>query len=213
MMRKKAAGMSASSFSHRRVGRIVRTIVAAVGVLLGAATHAMAQQAFVTLHGDPKKEAWWLIADFHPFTTEVRGIPANQIRKNWCKATEFRKDLIPRDLLFEDGTDAMEESKLSFAIEGQFDGTATRQVALVGVFQECAGPKGRFILILDQPAVGTPNIRIVSAVREDRQFGALQKGKNSSIVVLTCMQCDDFSILKWDRRKRKFGRQPDPGVQ
>ncbi|MHC2383245.1 hypothetical protein ACVIHA_007667 [Bradyrhizobium liaoningense] len=45
MMRKKAAGMSASSFSHRRVGRIVRTIVAAVGVLLGAATHAMAQQA------------------------------------------------------------------------------------------------------------------------------------------------------------------------
>src|SRR5215475_6743516 len=102
----------------------------------------------MTIEGNLKEAAWWVIADFHPFTTEVRGLPVSQIRKSWCKATEFRKDLIPRELLFEGGVDAMEASKLSFAIEGHFDGTAAKQVALVGVYEECSGQKGRFILVL-----------------------------------------------------------------
>ncbi|MBR0685101.1 hypothetical protein JQ594_04185 [Bradyrhizobium manausense] len=185
-----------------------------VGVVVAmTAAQAAAQQAFVTLNGDLKKEAWWVIADFHPFTTEVRGIPVNQIRKSWCKATEFRKDLIPRELLFDGNTDAMAAVNMSFAIEGRFDGTATVQVALVGVFEECDGPKGRFILILDQPVDGTPKIRFVNAVRADHQFGALQKGKDNSIVAWACMECDDFSVLKWDRKKRKFDWQPDPVEQ
>jgi hypothetical protein len=205
--------MSASSFTRHVLGLIVRSIIG-LGVVIAATTaQAAAQQPFVTLNGDLKKDAWWVIADFHPFTTEVRGIPANQIRKNWCKATEFRKDLIPRELLFEGDTDAMEQGKMSFAIEGQFDGTATKQVALVGVFEECAGPKGRFILILDQPAAGMPKIRFVNAVRVDRQFGALRKGDGNSIVAWACMECDSFSVLKWDRKKRKFEWRPDPAEQ
>jgi hypothetical protein len=175
-----------------------------------ATAHARAEPAFVTIEGDLKSIAWWVLADFHPFTTEVRGIPANQINKSWCKATEFRKDLIPRDLLFEGGTDAMAAADMSFAIEGRFDGTATRQVVLVGVFQECSGQKGRFILILDQPANGKSKIRFVNALRTDRQFGVLQKGDDNSIIAWTCMECDNSSVLKWDRKKRKFGWLPAP---
>jgi hypothetical protein len=205
--------MSTSSSTRRAPGLIVRSLAGVAFVAALTMAQAVAQQAFVSLNGDLKKEAWWVLADFHPFTTEVRGIPANQIRKSWCKATEFRKDLIPRELLFEGDTDAMEQGKMSFAIEGQFDGTATKQVALVGVFEECAGPKGRFILILDQPAVGMPKIRFVNAVRVDRQFGALRKGDGNSIVAWACMECDSFSVLKWDRKKRKFEWQPDPPEQ
>ena len=113
-----------------------------------ASVEASAQQPFVTIEGDLKTAAWWGLADFHPFETEVRGIPVNQIRKNWCKATEFRKDLIPKEILFEEGVDEMEASKLSFALEGHFDGSANTQTALVGVYQECSGQKGRFIMIL-----------------------------------------------------------------
>ena len=178
-----------------------------------AIPYARAEPAFVTIEGDAKRTAWWLLADFHPFSTEVRGIPANQISKDWCKATEFRKDLIPRELLFEGGTDAMAAADLSFAIEGRFDGTATKQVALVGVFQECSGQKGRFILILDQPASGKPKIRFLSAVRTNRSFGALGKGDDNSIVVMTCMECDNGSVLKWDRKKRRFDWLPEPGAR
>lgn len=199
--------MPIPSAARRTLGPIVRSVLV-VGLLMLMAAQAPAQQAFVTLHGDPKKEVWWLIADFHPFTTEVRGIPANQIRKSWCKATEFRKDLIPKELLFEGGVDVMQSAGMSFAVEGRFDGTAARQVAVVGVFQECGGPKGRFILILDHPADGKPKIRFVNAVRTGRQFGALRKGKGGTLVASACMECDDSSVLKWDRKKRKFDWVP-----
>lgn len=201
--------MSTSSFTRLVLGLIVGSMAGVAGVTALTTAQAAAQEAFVTLNGDLKKEAWWVIADFHPFTTEVRGIPANQIRNSWCKATEFRKDLIPKELLLEDGVDVMQSAGMSFAVEGRFDGTAARQIALVGVFQECAGPKGRFVLILDHPADGKPKVRFVTAVRTDRQFGALRKGKGGTLVASACMQCDDSSVLKWDRKKRKFDWVPE----
>jgi hypothetical protein len=104
----------------------------------------------------------------------------------------------------------MEASKLSFALEGHFDGSASSQTALVGVYEECSGQKGRFILILDQPSGGKPKIRFLNVVQTDRQFGALAKGDGNTIVAWSCMDCDGFSILKWDRKKRKFDWLPQP---
>ncbi|MHB0770304.1 hypothetical protein [Bradyrhizobium sp. 5.13L] len=200
--------MSASSLTRGLLGLIVWSMAGAASVIALTTAPATAQQAFVTLNGDLKKEAWWVIADFHPFTTEIRGIPANQIRKNWCKATEFRTDLIPRELLFENGADVMKGAGMSFAIEGRFDGAATRQIAVVGVFQECAGPKGRFMLILDHPDGEKPKVRFVDAIRTNRQFAALAKGKGGTLVLWECMECDGYSVLKWDRKKNRFGWVP-----
>jgi hypothetical protein len=104
----------------------------------------------------------------------------------------------------------MEASRVSFSLEGHFDGSAATQVALVGVYQECLGQKGRFILILDQPISSKPKVRFVSATPTDRQFGALAKGEGNTIVAWACMQCDGFSILKWDRKRRKFDWVPQP---
>jgi hypothetical protein len=193
----------------------VRWIVALGSVLAlpmaqAQGQQAQGQQSFVTIEGDLTSAAWWVLADFHPFATEVRGIPVNRIRKNWCKATEFRKDLFPRQLLFDGNVDVMEAAKMSFAVEGHFDGTAADQVALVGVYQECAGKKGTFVLILDPLADGKSKIRFVSARPTDHQFGALEKGEGNTIVAWSCMECDGRSVLKWDRKKRKFGWLPDP---
>ncbi len=178
-----------------------------------ASAHARAEPAFVTIQGDLTRTAWWVLADFHPFTTEVRGIPVSKIRKSWCKATEFRKDLIPKELLVEGGVDGMEANKMSFAVEGHFDGSATKQVALVGVYEECAGKRGQFILILDQPADGKAKIRFINAMQMDHQFGALQKGEDNTVVTWSCMDCDGRSVLKWDRKKRKFDWLPEPDEQ
>src|SRR5277367_2005203 len=92
--------------------RVVRWPCVLGGLFVLTIAQASEQTAFITIEGDLKSAAWWVIADFHPFTTEVRGIPVNQIRKSRCKATEFRKDLIPKELLVEGGVDAMEASKL-----------------------------------------------------------------------------------------------------
>lgn len=192
------------------LGLIIRWMAVVCSALVLANVEASAQQPFVTIEGDLKTAAWWVVADFHPSTTEVRGIPVNQIRKNWCKATEFRKDLIPKEILLEEGVDEMEVSKLSFALEGHFDGSANTQTALVGVYQECSGQKGRFIMTLEQPTGGKPKIRFLNTVRTDRQFGALAKGDGNTIVAWACMDCDGFSVLKWDRKKRKLDWEPQP---
>ena len=165
---------------------------------------------FVTIEGDRKDTGWWDLADFHPFTTYVRGIPVNQIRKNWCKATEFSKELIPKQLLLVDGQDQMDANRVFFAVEGNLDGSATKQVALVGVYQECAGEKGSFVLILDQPiSTKKARVRFVHSWKTDRQFAVLEKSKGNLITLWTCMACDEQrSDLQWDRKKRKFGWLP-----
>jgi len=186
--------------------------LALCGLLAAGLAPAGAEPQFVTTKGDLKKESWWQVADFHPFTTEVRGIPVGRIKSNWCKATEYRRDLIPKALLNQDGIDGMAKYKLSFAVEGRFDGSATRQVALVGVYQECSGRKGRFLLILDQPAEGQqPKIRFVDAEPTAHQFGALSVTDGKSIVLSTCMECDIGGILKWNARQRRFAWVPGKG--
>ena len=202
--------MAMGRYTARNGLRAVLGRAIAVCCIVGAGIVPIrGQQPFVTVEGDLRFVAWWVAADFHPFTTKVRGIPTAKIRKNWCKATEFRKDLIPKELLFEGGVDGMEASKVSFAIEGHFDGTATKQVALVGVYQECSGQKGRFILILDLPRSGPPRVRFVNALATPNQFGALSLGQDNSIVAWPCMECDNTSVLKWDPQKRRFDWAPD----
>jgi hypothetical protein len=197
-------------FGRILFGRVVVSTSALSGIFLLTIVPTSGQTKFVTINGDLKTTAWWGLADFEPFTAEVRGIPASQIRKNWCKATEFRKDLIPRELLFENGSDEMDQAQLSFALEGHFDGSPMTQVALVGVYQECSGKKGRFILIIDRPAGGPSGIRFVNAVETDRQFGALAKGKDNTLVAWACMECDIYSVLKWNPKSRRFQWQSKP---
>src|SRR5690348_779569 len=80
----------------RRRSRIAArvTLLASLSIAVGTDGHAQ-QRAFVRIAPEPKLEAWWLRAEFHPFETAVRGIPISAIQKSWCKATEFRNELFP----------------------------------------------------------------------------------------------------------------------
>jgi hypothetical protein len=188
----------------------VKAIVALSFVVLFTADAARAQQPFMTMDRDQLRgKAWWVIAEFHPFTKEVRGIPANKIDKNWCKATELRKDLLPKDIVMEGGRDSLEG--YSFALEGNFDGSASKQVALVGVYEDCTGKTWHFFMILDQPAVGQqPKVRFLSVASPDPHAFAALTVKDNEITVWGCMDCDNTSTLKWDRKRRKFVWLPNP---
>jgi hypothetical protein len=166
---------------------------------------ADAQQSFVTVAPEPKHYDWWLRAEFHPFHKEVRGIPVGKIHKGWCKATEFTKDLFPSEVIFEGGRDVMADSRLSFAVEGSFDGSKVRQTAIVGVYESCAGGKGNFLLILDQSRSGPQAIRFIQAGESTPSFVALAVLPDASILVVNCMGCDEAAArLQWDKSKRRF---------
>ena len=186
--------------SHASLSRAI--VALSCLLMVAAATAAHVEQPFMTL-AERGTGAWWLDAEFHPFTTEVRGIPAKKINKSWCKATEFRKDLLPREIVIEEnGGDSMEG--YSFALEDNFDGSARKQIALVGVYEDCSGKTGRFFMIADQIAVGRPKVRFLETLETPHQFLALKSEDKEITVFWGCLECDNASTLKWDRKQRKF---------
>src|SRR5690349_20212233 len=116
-----------------------KLILLALLVLLASAPVGHAQQTdFVKIPPEPKLDAWWLRAEFYPFGTDIRGIPITKIKQTWCKATEFRNDLFPPEAM----PDLTRSDGLAFSIDGSFDGSRTRQTALIGAYESCKGQKG-----------------------------------------------------------------------
>ncbi len=171
-------------------------------VAVGGRIHANEAQNFVSLDPEPVGHPWWLRAKFHPFETEVREIPIQAIRKTWCKASEFRRDLFPEDL-------RQDLNLQDFAVDGFFDGSKTKQTFLVGAYETCDGIRGRFFLLLGWTRQRSPIIRFVREVPTDHQFAVLRALPDSSILIWDCMNCDTASRIKWDRSKRGFVSIPD----
>ena len=117
----------------------MKGIVLAIALAIIPVIASAQEKPFLTTAPTPDYYAWWLRTEYHPFGTDVRGIPVARIRPGWCKANEFRKDLFPAE-----EAKSFEGSGLSFALDGFFDGSTTRQTALVGVCETCKGEHGVF---------------------------------------------------------------------
>ena len=175
-----------------------RIVFAAIFAALATVASA---QSLVTVPPGSKMEAWWLRAQFHPMDQEVHGIPVGKIRRNWCKATEYKRELFPKSLLVENGTDLMAYSHQSFSLTGSFDHSGAKQVALVGVYQTCGGEKGSFLLIIDE---GTRKVRFVDAIPRKTQYAALALAPRNTIALFHCMECEDSGLLRWNPKKKTF---------
>lgn len=156
-------------------------------------------ESFVTLR--PGTDLWWLRANFRALDTQIRGIPVGTIDRAWCKATEFRRELFPGDLLLENGYDLLQGADLSFSVAGSFDGTGKRQIALVGVYETCRGLEGRFFLIID---ADTRRVRFLDAEINRDRFSVLKLVGPSRIMVAYCFECDVVAFVRWDRDKKRF---------
>src|SRR5262245_61830877 len=167
------------------------------------------QEPLVTLDPEPKIYAWWLRARFNPMHTEVRGIPVARIRKDWCKAMEFNWKLF-EVLLIDESTrervSARDYSYATFAVEGQFDGSKTTQVALVGVYETCGGVGGDFFLVIDK---NSRKVRFLAAGPNEHPFAALVAQPDATVRILYCLECDHSDELRWDARKKAFGWPPE----
>ena len=182
---------------------MIRITLAILFAAFATVTHA---QGFYTLKSG--QEAWWLRASFNPTSTEVRGIPVAQIQRNWCRATEFTPENMKDLLAMEQAGETMKEARLSFAVSGNFDRTKTKQVALVGVYQECGGTKGSFLLVIDE---GTNKVRYVDAMPGEEQFAAVGAAKND-IIFTSCLECDGGVVtLRWNAKRKTFAVVPQRG--
>ena len=184
------------------LGIRIALLAALVQIVSPTLGHAQ-QSEFVTIAPEPKSDMWWLRAEFHPFETAVRGIPISAIRKSWCKATEFRKELFPPEAK----SDLDHSSDLAFSIDGSFDGSKTRQTALIGVYETCAGKRGSFLLVLTQPSSTRPRIMFVHEMPDD-EFGMLMALPDLTIQVFHCLECDSATQFRWDKARRHFVQLP-----
>ena len=167
-------------------------------VTVGGCIHTdETRQSFITVAPEPTIEAWWLRAEFHPSQTEVRGIPIQAIRKTWCKASEFRRELFPADF-------QKDVQRASFAVDGFFDGSKIKQTALVGAYESCSGEKGTFLLVIGWPRQGPPTIRFVQELPTKHQFAVVKALPDATILVVECMDCGNYTRYKWDRSNREF---------
>jgi hypothetical protein len=184
----------------------MRGILLAIFLALLPAIGRAQDSSFLKTAPDTRGEAWWLRTEYRAMDGEVRGIPVARIRSNWCKATEFRKDLFPPDLAA-----SFEKKASPFAVDGFFDGSKTKQTALVGVYQTCKGERGAFFTILAMPQGKPPVVRFVVQVAGEREFAVVDAVDASTIAVFHCMECDHVSKYRWNKSKKRFVLlPPDP---
>jgi hypothetical protein len=169
-----------------------------------AAAAAAQSNGFVTIAPEPAYYAWWLRAEFHPFETQVRGIPIDRIRTTWCKASEFRKDLFPLELAAD-----IETNHASFSADADFDGSNVRQTALIGVYETCGGERGSFLLVLAFSPAKPPVIRFVHEF-PGLQFGIVHVAADATIEMSHCMECDHITRFGWNRASKRFVRLKPP---
>jgi hypothetical protein len=178
---------------------MMRGILLAIFFAIVPTIGSAQDEPFLTTSPTPEYEAWWLRTEYHPFGTDVRGIPVARIKADWCRANEFRKDLFPAE-----EAKSVENSKLSFAVDGFFDGSKTRQTALVGVYETCKGQRGAFLLVLALSERKPPAVMFVREIPGEHEFAMVSTVDASTIALFHCMECDHVSKFSWNRTKRRF---------
>jgi hypothetical protein len=179
----------------------MRATLLAIAFFLISAMADAQENAFTSDVPD-RSGAWWLHTQYHPFATEVRGIPLAKLRSNWCKANEFRTDLFPAE--YRKDIDYSREFGQAFAIDGLFDGSKIKQTALTGVYETCKGERGAFVLVLAWPEGKPPAIRFLRELPGEIAFTILSVSDASTIAVLYCLDCDHVDRWRWSKTKKSF---------
>jgi hypothetical protein len=157
---------------------------------------------------EPKDHAWWVRIEFLPVHKQIRGIPVQQLDSSWHLASELTKEAIPKEVLYETGADIMRESEMSFSRSGDFNHDGAEDLALIGVYQDKAGKRGSFILILTKDQAGNWQKSFLRYLGKPA-FAALSK--NDPMEIWFCMMCDQGVHLIWEKLKGEYTIKPFPG--
>ena len=159
---------------------------------------------------EPANYAWWLRTEFVPVHKQIRGIPLHQLDSSWNLASELTSESVPKELLYDNGTDIMKENGVSFSRSGDFNHDGVEDLALIGVYQNETGKQGSFILILTKDTAGNWQKSFLENLGEPN-FATLSK--NDPMEIWFCMYCDFGVDVLWDKEKGEYGLKSFQGEE
>ena len=183
-------------------------ILAGVGVAgLVAAAGAQAPAPappvpVVSVRPEPAREPWWQRATLAPQATVVRGLPIKRLEAAWCAAEAFTRALFGEQWLGPAGGNPLEG--LSFALDGNFDGSGKPQTAFVGAYRRCDGERGLFVAIIEPSAQRTRMRFLVEVPDPGSAFAALSLEPDGALAVWWCAACDNGHRIFFNRESRGF---------
>lgn len=185
----------------------LKKIVTAVIVLM----YGCASAPVITIRPEPQMNAWWLRLDVHPTNTVIRGIPIQQIEPTWMAAYEFNKEDFPREVLYPNQVDLLEENNVTFSLTGDFNHDGVQDIAIVGVYKNTAGEQGSFLLILTIAENGDWQVSFLDTSHDGGGFMAIDQNSSHGIGVWFCLYCDHGVLYKWDDETSRYERQRPMG--
>lgn len=171
--------------------------------LIAGTAVAQEGEVEVQISLEPAHYAWWLRVTFTPTHTQIRGIPVKELNQSWRRASELKKEYLPKHLLYEGGSDLMDQSGIAFSVAGDFNNDGSADEVLVGVYETDSGKRGSFLLILSRSTSG----RWQKTFLEEDPGGAGFSGVSwdqERLWWLHCMMCDVNRYLIWDQQRRAY---------
>jgi hypothetical protein len=142
---------------------------------------------------DKPSEAWWLRAVFLPSKTAYESLPATDINPDWVKISMLSYASLPSEAQADLGW--MHRDGFHFQVDNYFKRTNLTDRELCGVFEDRAGHKGRFLLVLERPSKGPWKVSFLHQEVGEAGFSVLLS-KPNGLFWSTCMQCGEFSRLR-----------------
>jgi hypothetical protein len=170
---------------------------------------------FVTDKENTESYVWWhKNINARPNGKTVFGVSISDLNKyntlqgrdsNWCFAnTLTRKSFTSPDqsLRAEIDETMWDENLSGFQASGVFTGQG-QQDAVVGIFEDCSGAQGSFILITDRSQ--PKKIVYLEFTEGSAGFVWLKKSKfGDGLILGTCLYCGDWSELSYDVQRKRF---------
>jgi len=160
-----------------------------------------AAAARLEIRPEPGHYAWWLRTSFTPEASQLFGLPLSAYDRSWCAADFWEPSLIPQEAWL----DGFGSSGLQFT--AKWNPTGRRPLlAKVGVSRSCKGKTEAFLAILD---VGAPRTRVRYVARLGApDFLALSVSSTNALQIWWCAECDNYTELHWDAKRRQYKFQP-----
>jgi hypothetical protein len=108
---------------------------------------------------------WWLTATFEPRQTQHLSLRASEIDPGWVALSPLDAGALPADAA---GDSWMKRDGFRFSWEGRLHKGRTTRIA-TGVYKAQDGSTGRFLLVLEKPARGSWQVKLLH--KEDGEAG------------------------------------------
>lgn len=142
---------------------------------------------------DKPDEAWWLRANFVPTETVYDSLPVSAINKDWVRITILSYASLPSEA--KEDLDWMHRDGFRFVVDDYFKRAGLSDRELCGVFEDRAGHRGRFVLVLEKPTGGAWRVAYLHKEVGESGFSILIR-RSEGLFWGTCMQCEEFSRLR-----------------